>query len=97
MSRGNWQTEKQKMPLKSGNTTTDKINNYIQVWESRCYSEGLPDEIPALLAATLRVPSYKAIAVAILRNNVNEVGYSVGTTDICEQLRRSQLNQRTLF
>jgi len=77
MSKGNWQTHKQKMPLKSGNTVTEKIEKYIAVWESRCYSSGLPDEVPPLLAQTLRVPSYKAIAMAILRNNPNELGFDV--------------------
>lgn len=32
---------------------------------------GIPDEIPAKLAASNRAPSWKAIAVAILKNDHN--------------------------
>lgn len=77
MSKGNWQTIKQHMPLNSGNTITAKVEKYIHAWESRCYSDGIPEEVPPLLAQTLRAPSYKAIAIAILRNNPNELGFSI--------------------
>lgn len=36
---------------------------------SRCYSDGIPDDAPRKLRATNRVPSYRAIAVAILSND----------------------------
>ena len=80
MSNGNWQTQKQKMQLKRGSSITEKIEGYIREWERRCYSSGIPDEVPPLLAQTLRAPSYKAIAMAILRNNVNEIGISAGSS-----------------
>lgn len=42
----------------------------------RCYSDGIPDEVPAKLMKTMRAPSCKAIAIAILRNDMRF--YSLG-------------------
>ena len=43
----------------------------MNTWESRCYSNGIPDEVPDNLANSGRVPSYKAIALSILKNDLN--------------------------
>lgn len=43
----------------------------MDTWEGRCYENGIPDEVPHKLAKSGRVPSYKAIALAILRNDLN--------------------------
>lgn len=47
-------------------------------WEERCYSDGIPDEVPAKLATSLRVPSYKFIAIALLKNDLTlkSLGFS---------------------
>jgi len=42
----------------------------VQTWEDRCYSNGIPDSVTDELSASGRVPSYKAIAVAILKNDI---------------------------
>ena len=42
----------------------------MEVWENRCYSEGIPDYIEQKLMNSMRVPSYKAIAMCILKNDV---------------------------
>lgn len=42
----------------------------MKVWEERCYKDGIPDEIPKRLSDSMRVPSYKAIAMAILQNDL---------------------------
>lgn len=39
------------------------------MWEERCYSDGIPDEVARKIAASGRAPSYKAIAIALLRND----------------------------
>lgn len=69
MSSNYWQTKKQSEQFKHGNSLTSKINAYVETWESRCYQGGIPDEVPAGIAASGRAPSYKAIAMAILRND----------------------------
>lgn len=96
MSRGDWQTRKQMMQLRPGNTITDKINKYLKTWEGRCYSDGIPDEVPSLLENTLRVPSYKAIAMALLRNNINEIGIDV-SSPLADQLYRANRAQGELW
>ena len=44
-----------------------RINAYIKTWERRCYPEGIPDEAPFEIKDL--VPSYKMIALAILKND----------------------------
>ena len=69
MSSNFWQIRKQAEQFSHGNTLESKITAYVQEWESRCYSGGIPDEVPAKLAGTGRAPSYKQLAIAILRND----------------------------
>lgn len=73
------------------------MNRYIETWENRCYSGGVPDEVPQLLAVTLRAPSYKAIAMAILRNDMSELGFSSQESELTQQLRRQASNQNDLW
>lgn len=76
MSNNIWQIKKQAEQFEHGKTTISRANSYVQVWEDRCYKEGIPDEIPKRLADSMRVPSYKAIALAILQNDL--ALYSLG-------------------
>ena len=76
MSNKYWRTEKQTEPFKLGSTTTQRVSEYVKTWENRCYSNGIPDEVPMKLMKSRRAPSYKAIALAILRNDLNL--YSLG-------------------
>ena len=46
-----------------------KIEKYIQMWEQRCYSNGIPDEAPLELETRNKVPSYRRICYAILKND----------------------------
>jgi predicted phosphoadenosine phosphosulfate sulfurtransferase len=50
------------------------------MWESRCYFAGIPDEAPEALAKQGRAPSYKAIAMAILKNDhsLKSLGMGIG-------------------
>ena len=43
----------------------------MTTWESRCYFDGIPEEVPAGVSKSLRAPSYKAIALAILNNDMS--------------------------
>lgn len=44
-----------------------------------------------LLARTLRAPSYKAIAMALLRNSLNEIGLVQDDQTMATDLTRKQL------
>lgn len=45
------------------------VIRYTQIWEDRCYSDGIPDDLPAALLKSGRAPSWKAVAIAILQND----------------------------
>ncbi len=47
----------------------EKIRYYIRAWKARGYPDGLPDEVPEVLMAELMAPSYRAICLAILKND----------------------------
>ena len=47
----------------------EKVEQYIETWESRCYSNGIPDEVPNRLMELNKAPSYKQIAIAIMKND----------------------------
>lgn len=51
----------------------------MRVWEGRCYADGIPDVVPDGVMKSSRVPSYKAIAIAILKNDHNM--YSLGFSE----------------
>ncbi len=48
----------------------------MNAWRRRCYSTDIPDEVPKKVMQSSRAPSYKAIALAILRNDLQM--YSLG-------------------
>lgn len=74
MSSNIWQMRKQGALFEHGKTTTSRINSYVKTWESRCYSDGIPDDAPKRLADQMRVPSYKAIAECLLKNDLGLYG-----------------------
>ena len=74
MNNNIWRMNKQGEQYKHGKTTTQRAMSYIKTWESRCYSSGIPDEASRLLMDSGRVPSYKAIAECILKNDLHLYG-----------------------
>jgi len=51
---------------------------YVRTWKARCYSHEIPDEVPAKVATSGRAPSWKAVALALLQNDLHlyQLGYS---------------------
>lgn len=78
MSSNGWLTSRQKDLLENGSTITENIKTYIKTWEQRCYCDGIPDDINEKLRSSGRVPSYKSIAIAILKNDaaLKSLGFS---------------------
>lgn len=60
--------------------TTGRVMAYQKMWMDRCYSDGIPDEVPDLLAKTNRAPSWKKIAICLLKNDMKLRG--LGFTEI---------------
>jgi predicted phosphoadenosine phosphosulfate sulfurtransferase len=48
-----------------------RIARYLETWKARGYPDDIPDEVPAGLMQRNLAPSYKAIAFAILKNDVS--------------------------
>ena len=88
MSSGYWQIERQREQYSTGKETTRKVSDYVGVWKARCYSDDIPNEVPPALERTNRAPSYKAVAMAILRNDLNfhSLGFSRSETELSRQL-----------
>jgi predicted phosphoadenosine phosphosulfate sulfurtransferase len=69
-----------------------KIDSYIKTWEDRCYHNGIPDEAPVEIFDM--VPSYKRIAIAILKNDLSDIGINGKKSEYYGILKRIEINKR---
>lgn len=51
--------------------TKKRVKEYISNWKAKGYENDIPDEVPHELMKLGLAPSYKAIAIALLKNDVN--------------------------
>ena len=65
---------------------------YIRTWESRCYKDGLPDDAPVEIFD--KVPSYKTIAKAIMKNDVSVLGIIKKPCKAYISLKRVEISKR---
>ena len=68
------------------------VEAFVTLWENRCYSSGIPDEVPKKLSDSGRVPSYKAIALSILKNDLKlrSIGFTYeDESELVVSLRRN--------
>ena len=77
-----------------GNMVQQKIKDYINLWEKRCYSNGIPDQAPVEIND--KVPSYKKICLCLLKNdfNLKGLGYEVKKSKYYNILKRIELEKR---
>jgi len=73
-----------------------KINQYIKQWEARGYASGIPDKADARLESLNKVPSYRAIVKAILKNDISliSLGFSRHKTKEYMALKKIELESR---
>lgn len=73
-----------------------KIKNFVSTWEKRCYSNGIPDEAPKRLEQLNKVPSYRMICLAILRNDypLKTLGFEPTKSKYYHELKRIEISQR---
>ncbi|MGL4338306.1 MAG: DUF3440 domain-containing protein [Turicibacter sp.] len=73
-----------------------KILDYIKTWESKGYSNGIPDAAPLRLEQLNKVPSYRKICIAILKNDVclTSLGFSKPKCELYSELKRIEIEQR---
>ena len=81
---GHWRTEKLRDISPNGNAISQKVEDYIKTWESRCYSNDIPDEVPTEVTKQGLAPSYKAVAMAILLNRYSLLGIYANPVYISE-------------
>ena len=96
MSNDFWRTEKRIEPFCIGNTLTQKVKEYSETWERRCYFDGIPDEVPKKLHDAGKAPSWKAIAIAILKNDLNlySLGFSKRESAVLNQIVEDARSER---
>lgn len=77
----------------------EKINEYISLWEKRCYPDGIPDCVDERLEALGLVPSYRRIAVAILKNDysLQTLGYTPTKSKYYSMLKKIEIEGRKGF
>jgi hypothetical protein len=73
-----------------------KIGWYMQHWGYRGYRHGLPEEVAKELSDKQLAPSYRAIACAILENDValEGLGFIGKHSDYYDMLKRIELSER---
>lgn len=73
-----------------------KICRYVDMWLERGYAEGIPDEVPHELMVLQLAPSYKAICMAILRNDhpLKSLGFSPDESPWYSELKRVEIAAR---
>lgn len=72
----------------------EKIKQYVETWERRCYKNGIPDSAPIGLED--KVPSYQRIAITLLKNDMNliSLGYQPKNSKYYSILKRIEIDAR---
>ena len=79
------------------NSIHAKVNKYVKTWKERCYESGIPDESPAEIED--KVPSYKRIALCLLKNDMNltGLGFSKSKSYYYDELKKQELEKKGLI
>lgn len=73
-----------------------KIQAYITEWEKRCYFNGIPDEAPYELEIRNKVPSYRKICIAILKNDypLKTLGFTPKKSKYYDAYKKIEIENR---
>jgi predicted phosphoadenosine phosphosulfate sulfurtransferase len=73
-----------------------KIEKYIREWETKCYYNGIPDEVELRLEQLNKVPNYKQICMAILKNDfqLEILGFTKKHSLIYSEFKRIELENK---
>lgn len=76
--------------------TVKRIRTWVAGWEKKGYPNGIPDEAPENLEAMGRVPSWRLVCVAIMRNDhaLQTLGFSRQPCRIYTELKRIEISAR---
>lgn len=73
-----------------------RIGQYEQRWSRQGYAAGIPDEVPDQLMHECLAPSYKQLAIAIMKNDhaLSSLGFSVPVSPWYSVLKRIEFEQQ---
>lgn len=73
-----------------------RIKEYLVSWKCRDYDHGIPDEVPIQVAENNLAPSWRAIAVCLLKNDMNMtgLGFSSFHSEYYDALKQQEIAQR---
>lgn len=76
--------------------TQKRATEYVQSWRNRGYPDGVPDEVPHVLRKLGLAPSYQALALAILSNDMDliSLGFPVKYTPWYSAFKRVEIEGR---
>lgn len=79
------------------NLSQHRINQYIDKWKSMGYPADIPDEVPDSLMRLGLAPSYKAIAICLLKNDINllGLGFSGVSSEWYSALKKIEIKERS--
>jgi predicted phosphoadenosine phosphosulfate sulfurtransferase len=74
----------------------EQILEYIKIWEERCYFDGIPDEGPHELEIRNKVPSYRKICFAILKNDysLKSLGFTPKKSKYYDAYKKIEIENR---
>jgi predicted phosphoadenosine phosphosulfate sulfurtransferase len=75
----------------------EKIRRYIDSWKQKGYNESIPDEVPIGLERRNLAPSYRAICIAIMKNDyqLEYLGFNRKPCKAYQEIKRQEIELRT--
>lgn len=76
-----------------------KIEDYIIKWKTIAYFKDIPDKAPKRLEELKKVPSYRAICLAILKNDsqLKSLGFTPKSSRYYSMLKRKELEEKGII
>lgn len=73
-----------------------RVKKYIEFWKDKGYPDDIPDEVPDELMKLNIAPSYKAIAIALLSNDLylSSLGFSRPVSKFYNILKSIEISKR---
>jgi predicted phosphoadenosine phosphosulfate sulfurtransferase len=76
--------------------TTKRVREYIRNWMTKGYPDDIPDEVPHVLMKQGLAPSYKAICLALLSNDMNleSLGFTAKKSKWYSAFKKVEIEER---
>lgn len=76
--------------------TKKRVSKYLTEWKEKGYPNDIPDEVPDQIMKYRLAPSYKAIALCLLKNDMylTGLGFSTPKSKWYSVLKKIELEER---